>query len=151
MYPSCQHDVSAHFFSRSNFSSIILKNVGYTSRQTLLIGLPEGVIASVFTLTCAYLSDKYRERMLPVLLALIPTITGASILVGFGNDPSHHKGALVFAIYIAQTFGSSLTIVYAWNASNVAGSSKKTAAYAAMMFSFALGNICGTYIFQAKE
>lgn len=89
--------------------------------------------------------------MLPVLLALIPTIIGASILVGFGNNPSEHKAALVFAIYITQTFGSSLTIVYAWNASNVAGSSKKTAAYAATMFSFALGNIAGTYIFQAKE
>ncbi|UZJ55735.1 hypothetical protein CBS101457_005055 [Exobasidium rhododendri] len=135
----------------SNFSSKILKNVGYSSRQTLLIGLPKGVFATLSTLLCAYLSDRYRERMLPVLVALLPTIVGAGILVGYGADPTHHKGALVFAIYLSDTFGSSLAIVYAWNASNVGGSSKKTAAYAATMFAFSLGNIAGTYIFQAKD
>jgi ACS family allantoate permease-like MFS transporter len=89
--------------------------------------------------------------MLPVLVAIVPTVVGAAILVGYGADPGPHKGALVFSTYLTNTFGSALAIVYAWNGSNVGGSSKKTAAYSAMMFCFALGNIAGTYIFQSKE
>jgi hypothetical protein len=34
-------------------------------------------------------------------------------------------GALLFAVYLVGTFGSALSIIYAWNASNTSGHTKK--------------------------
>lgn len=139
----------------SNFSSQIIKGFGYSSRETLLIGIPQGVLATIFTLLCAWLSDRYRERILPVFVALVPTIVGAAILVGLGKGGEHAEGTrrntLVFAVYLTSTFGSSLSVVFAWNATNVAGYSKKISSSALMMFGFGAGNIAGSYIFQQKD
>ncbi|MCO5565229.1 hypothetical protein L7F22_018902 [Adiantum nelumboides] len=137
----------------SSFSSKILKGFGYSTRQTLLIGMPKGGFEFVIIILSAWLSDKYSERMLPIMIALIPTIVGAAILVGYGDESAalHHRGAVVFAVYLTATFGASLSIVYAWNATNIGGSSKKTAAYAANMFAFAIGNIAGSFVFRDEE
>lgn len=72
---------------------------------------------------------------MPIVAALVPTIIGASItgsivfsltrwpigaalLIGFNGD-MNKKGVLLFGVYLIGTFGSALSIVYAWNASNV--------------------------------
>jgi len=79
--------------------------------------------------------------MLPILVALLPTVLGAALLVGFSSSSSTHKGVLLFGIYLTATFGSALSIVYSWNATNIGGSSKKTFANASTMFVFALGKL----------
>ena len=137
----------------SSFSSKILKGFGYSTRQTLLIGMPKGAFEFVIIILSAWLSDRYSERMLPIMIALIPTIVGAAILVGYGEESAalHHRGAVVFAVYLTATFGASLSIVYAWNATNIGGSSKKTAAYAANMFAFGVGNIAGSFVFRDED
>jgi hypothetical protein len=49
------------------------------------------------------------------------------------------------------TFGAALAQVYAYNASNIAGHTKKVTINAMTLFSFALGNIVGTEIFLPKD
>ncbi|KAK7695716.1 hypothetical protein QCA50_000352 [Cerrena zonata] len=133
----------------SNFSNIIIKSFGYTSKQTLILSTPGGAIASITTLLCGWYSDKKNERMLPIVFCLIPTIVGSAILVGL-ND-SGQKGALLFATYIIGTFGSALAAVYSYNASNTSGHTKKNTINAITLVSFGLGNIIGTEIFQPKD
>lgn len=133
----------------SNFSNIIIKNIGFTSRQTLIISTPGGVVGAGMTLFCGYFSDKKGERMLPIVFALVPTIVGSAILVGLNG--SDKKGVLLFAVYLIGTFGSALSIIYAWNASNTSGHTKKVTINAMTLVAFALGNIIGTEIFQPKD
>ncbi|KAF8529063.1 MFS general substrate transporter [Hysterangium stoloniferum] len=133
----------------SNFSNIIIKSFGYTSKQTLIISTPGGAVASATTLLCGYYSDKKGERMLPIVFALVPTIVGSAVLIGLNG--SHMKGALLFAVYLVGTFGSALSIIYAWNASNTSGHTKKVTINAMTLVAFALGNIAGTEIFQPKD
>ena len=38
-------------------------------------------------------------------------------------------GVLLFAVYLVGTFGSALSIIYAWNASNTSGHTKKGVYY----------------------
>lgn len=85
------------------------------------------------------------------MVGLLPTVVAAAILVGYGETASTHKAACVFATFISGTFGTALSIVYAWNATNIGGSSKKAAVYAANMFSFAAGNIAGSFTFRDQE
>ena len=80
--------------------------------------------------------------MLPIVFCLIPTIVGAATLVGL--NATGKKGALLFgafmgdpirltstdfrahsATYIIGTFGSALSSIYAYNASNTSGHTKK--------------------------
>jgi len=133
----------------SNFSNIIIRNFGYTSKQTLIISTPGGVVAACTTLLCGYYSDKKNERMLPIVFALVPTVIGSAILVALNG--SDKKGALLFAVYLIGTFGSALSIIYSWNASNTSGHTKKVTINAMTLVAFALGNIVGTEIFLPQD
>ncbi|KAF5332071.1 hypothetical protein D9758_016261 [Tetrapyrgos nigripes] len=133
----------------SNFSNIIIKSFGYTSKQTLILSTPGGLVAASMTLFCGWYSDKKKERMIPIVIALIPTIVGSAMMVGLNHSGS--KGALLFAVYLVGTFGSALSTVYAWNASNTSGHTKKSTVNALTLFTFSIGNIIGTEIFQPKD
>ncbi|KAJ7744518.1 MFS general substrate transporter [Mycena maculata] len=133
----------------SNYSNIIIRNFGYTSKQTLILSTPGGVVAAITTLLCGWYSDKKGERMLPIIFALVPTIVGTAMLIGLNN--SHMKGALLFGVYLIGTFGSALSTVYAYNASNTSGHTKKSTINAMTLVTFAVGNIIGTQIFQPKD
>lgn len=55
------------------------------------------------------------------------------------------------ATWIIGFYGSSLAIVYAYNASNTSGHTKKVTVNAMTLATFGLGNIIGTEIFQPKD
>lgn len=104
---------------------------------------------------------------MPIVVSIIPTLVGAAMLIGLNG--SNQKGALLFgefaivhdatmslklslsATYIIGFYGSSLAIVYAYNASNTAGHTKKATINAITLATFAAGNIVGTEIFQPKD
>lgn len=133
----------------SNFSNLIIKSFGYTSKQTLILSTPGGAVAAVMTLACGWYSDKKGERMLPIIFALVPTIVGSAMLIGLNH--SGQKGVLLFAVYLIGTFGSALASVYAYNASNTSGHTKKSTINAMTLVAFSIGNIIGTEIFQPKD
>ncbi|KAF8211189.1 MFS general substrate transporter [Mycena galopus ATCC 62051] len=133
----------------SNFGNIIIKNFGYTSKQALILSTPGGAVAALSTLLCGWYSDKKSERMLPIVFALIPTIVGAALLIGLNDSGS--RGGLLFGVYLIGSFGSSLSTIYAYNASNTSGHTKKSTVNAMTLVAFAVGNIVGTEIFQPSD
>jgi len=130
-------------------SNLIIKNFGYTSRQTLILSTPGGAFNSVTTLLCGIYSDRKNERMLPIIFALIPTILGSALLIAF-ND-SGKKGVLLFGVYLVGTLGGSISTVYAYNASNTSGHTKKSTINAMTFASYSVGNIIGSENFQPKD
>ncbi|EPQ59296.1 hypothetical protein GLOTRDRAFT_125602 [Gloeophyllum trabeum ATCC 11539] len=68
-----------------------------------------------------------------------------------GLNHTAQKGVLLFASYLIGTFGSALSSVYAYNASNTSGHTKKSTINAMTLFTFSIGNIIGTEIFQPKD
>ncbi|RFU24668.1 hypothetical protein B7463_g11672, partial [Scytalidium lignicola] len=136
----------------SNFSSILLTTFGYTSRQALILAAPGGAIGVVVVLLTGYLSDKWRDRSSVMLICIVPTIIGAALMIGL--DPNGHpknKAGLLAASFITGTFGAAFMLLLAWNASNIAGHTKKVTINAMTLVSFAVGNILGTQTFQAKQ
>lgn len=55
------------------------------------------------------------------------------------------------AYYIQGFFGSSLAILYAWNASNTSGHTKKVTVNAMTLAAFCVGNIIGSETFLPKD
>ncbi|KIJ20151.1 hypothetical protein PAXINDRAFT_7408 [Paxillus involutus ATCC 200175] len=123
-----------------NFSNIIIKNFGYTSKQTLILATPAGIVEVISVVICGWYSDKKGERMLPVIWATLPTLVGVD-----------QKGVLLFGTYLIGTFGSTLSTIYVYNASNTSGYTKKLTVNALTLTFFCLGNIIGTEIFQPKD
>jgi len=136
----------------SNFSSILLTTFGYTSQQALVLGTPGGLIGAICVLTCGYLSDRWNDRSLVMLICILPTILGAGLMIGLDpNGIPKNKAGLLAASFLTGTFGAAFMLLLAWNASNIAGHSKKVTANALTLVAFCLGNILGTQTFQAKQ
>ncbi|KZT13006.1 MFS general substrate transporter [Laetiporus sulphureus 93-53] len=133
----------------ANFSNIIVKSFGYTTKQTLILSTPGGLIAVITTVLVGWWSDRSGERMLPIVFTLVPTIVGAAMLVALNG--LEEKGPLLFASYIIGTYGSSLSQIYAYNASNTSGHTKKVTVNAMTLAAFCVANIVGTETFQAKD
>lgn len=57
----------------------------------------------------------------------------------------------MIATYIIGIYGSSLAIIYAYNASNTSGYTKKLTINAMTLATFSIGNIVGTEIFLPKD
>ncbi|KAK5130864.1 hypothetical protein LTR08_001585 [Meristemomyces frigidus] len=136
----------------SNFSSILLTTFGYTSQQALIMSMPAGAIGVVFVLLSGWLSDRWRDRSLVMFICIIPTILAAALMIGFDpNGTPLNKGALLAASFLSGTFGAAFMLLLAWNASNIAGHTKKVTTNAVTLVSFALGNILGTQTFQTSQ
>ena len=104
---------------------------------------------------------------MPIFYSLIPTLAGAAMLVALNG--TNQKGALLFgeqpmitnsmdrlnptitATWIVGTYGSSLAIIYAYNASNTAGHTKKVTVNAMTLAAFCVANIVGTETFLPKD
>ena len=136
----------------SNFNSILLTTFGYTPQQALALSAPAGAVGVVFVLFVGWLSDRLNDRSLTMLVCILPTILGAGLMIGLDpNGVPTNKSGLLGASFLTGTFGAAFMLLLAWNASNIAGHSKKVTANAMTMVSFAVGNISGTQTFQNKE
>lgn len=114
--------------------------------------MPGGVVGAFIVLLVGWLSDRWNDRSVVMLICLIPTIIAAALMIGL--DPTGHplnKGALLFASYLSNTFGAAFMLLLAWNASNLAGHSKKVVVNSLTLICFCVGNILGTQTFQSSQ
>ncbi|GAA5885238.1 hypothetical protein JCM16303_005969 [Sporobolomyces ruberrimus] len=130
----------------SAFNSILIKGFGYSSQNALLLNLPEGCFLAITIALCCWWADKTGRRTIPMLGALIPTIFGLALVVGFAA--SHNKAALVVGICFTQCYGAVLCLMYSLSASSIAGSTKKSVFNAIFLSSFAFSNVCGSQILR---
>ena len=136
----------------SNFQSILLTTFGYTSQQALVLNTPTGAVGVVCVLLVGYLSDKWNDRSLVILICTLPTILGAGLMIGLDpNGVPTNKAGLLAGSFLSGTFGAAFMLMLAFNASNIAGHTKKVTTNALTLVAFCVGNILGTQTFQASE
>ncbi len=87
-----------------------------------------------------------------MFICIIPTIIAAGLMIGLdpGGKPAN-KAGLLAASFLSGTFGAAFMLLLAWNASNIAGHSKKVTSNALTLIAFCVGNILGTQTFQQKQ
>lgn len=136
----------------SNFQAILLTTFGYTSQEALVLLTPAGLIGAITVILCGYLSDRWNDRSLVMMICLLPTILGAALMIGLDpNGVPKNKPGLLAASFITGTFGAAFMLLLAWNASNISGHSKKVTVNAITLVSFCAGNIIGTQTFQSTQ
>ena len=83
---------------------------------------------------------------------IIRAILAAGLMVRL--DPggvSRDKAGLPAASFLSGTFGAAFMLLFAWNASSIAGDSKRVTANALTLISFCVGKILGTQTFYGKQ
>ncbi|KIX05566.1 uncharacterized protein Z518_06438 [Rhinocladiella mackenziei CBS 650.93] len=135
-----------------NFSSILLTTFGYTPRQALVLNIPGGVVGAIATIITGYLSDRWNDRSLVMIISILPTIAAFAMMIGLdpGGVPKS-KGALLFALYLCNSFTAAFMLLLVWNASNLGGHTKKVTVNAMTLALYCAGNIAGTEAFRAEE
>lgn len=162
----------------TTYSSILIKNFGYTAREAALLNTPSGLVSIAATLLTTYSIVRGWQRTAVIALILLPTLLGAALMSFL---PSSNQAGLLAGIYLVNCTVAPLALTYAFPrlihtpfqereeigggkgylklthdsyalvGANFAGYTKKIAGSGMVLVSFSLGNILGPQTFQARD
>lgn len=102
----------------TNFFSLIIQSLGYTTEQTLLLGCVSGAIEIVVVLGWAYTSRFFNQRILVALPGVVIALIGSVMVVAL---PSSNRLGRLAGFYLTQVFISGMVVIYSLLATNIAG------------------------------
>jgi MFS family permease len=74
--------------------------------------MPSGAVGVFVVLLSGWLSDRWNDRSLVMLICLIPTIVAAALMYALDPDGiPKNKGVLLFASYLSGTFGAAFMLL----------------------------------------
>ncbi|KAJ7287182.1 major facilitator superfamily domain-containing protein [Mycena rebaudengoi] len=134
-------------YALAYFISIILKGMGWSTTNALLLSAPPYAPAFLSALFFAWLADKYRHRAGFIAIQALISITGLC-LTAF----SKHNNVRYFGIFLLNA-GSSGCIpgILAYSANNVVGSSKRSVSSALTVAFGGVGGIIASTVYREKD
>lgn len=131
----------------TTFSSTVIKNIGFTSKQAALLSMPSGVV-SIFAVLLASSAILYEfPRWLSICLLMVPTLIGAGLMSFY----SQSRAGSLAGIYLINFDSAPLALIYALAGANVQGYTKKVSTNAIIQVGFSIANIIGPQTFQARD
>lgn len=116
--------------------------MGYTPLITTLLGIPTGIIATVWSWIMAYPAGKFKNcRCAVIAIANLVTIVCAILM---WKLPPTNKNGLLAAYYVFYTYWGPYVISTSLPLANTSGHSKKVTMNAVFFLSYCLGNILGS-------
>ncbi|ORY10119.1 major facilitator superfamily domain-containing protein [Clohesyomyces aquaticus] len=108
--------------------SILIKNLGFTTKATLLLNIPQGFISTLCNLGFGILADWTKQRSGSAIAAGIFSLFWAALSIGLGNVAPFYKkyGQLVAYFFMSGSCSTVRFIVISMLSSNVLGTTKKT-------------------------
>ncbi|KAH8809451.1 major facilitator superfamily domain-containing protein [Xylogone sp. PMI_703] len=128
----------------------VIVELGYTAANAQLMTVPIYVVAMIFTIANAILSDRYKQRTPFILLGVTVGIVGFACLLAI---PHPQLPGLTYGMLFLATCGIYMSLVptLCFIGNNVAPSSKRAVAMAHLICMGNLGGIAGSNIFLARE
>lgn len=134
--------------SVSTFQVSIIKEFGFTPKTATLLQIPAGIIIICAILSCTYLAGRFNQRGIQIVAWVTPGILGGALMVFL---PSSMRGGKLAGVYLTNTIGTSLALLFSWTAANNAGHTKKVTMNAVLLVSCAAGNIIGPLTFTGAS
>ncbi|KAL0574003.1 hypothetical protein V5O48_007947 [Marasmius crinis-equi] len=134
----------------SNFSTLIIKGLGFDTLQTTLLGIPQGALVCIWIGLGAYLNDRLpkNSRTLVCMLFMLPTIGGT---LGFLLAPQHASAGRLVCYYLTGSYQCSYVLGLSLITSNVAGQTKKQVLAAMIWLGACVGNIAGPFFYRGQD
>ncbi|KAH6662534.1 major facilitator superfamily domain-containing protein [Halenospora varia] len=129
----------------------IINNLGYTAMTAQAMTVPPYIFACIVTLFSGWAADRYKQRMLSVVLPNIMAVIGFIIIIPSVRHSSL-TGLTLFGVFLlAGGLYPVSPAVMAWTALNTSGTMKRAVSLALMLSFSQLGGIMGSNIFIATE
>ncbi|KAJ9116394.1 hypothetical protein QFC22_004836 [Naganishia vaughanmartiniae] len=134
----------------SNFSTLVIKGLGFTTLQTALMALPQGAIVVCFIAAGALLNDRLpkNSRTIVCMLFMIPTIAGG---LGFLLAPEKAYVARLICFYLTGSYQASFVLGLSLITSNTGGQSKKMIVSGMIWFGACIGNIISPFFYLTSQ
>jgi len=121
------------------FQPTVLQGLGYSASQAQVHSIPIYVVAFVASLSCAWLSERLRQRYIFSLLGCVVGVVGVAIELAQPKKASARYAGMFFVTAGAYIV---MPITVVWLAINVDSGYKRTVALGMVI---AVGN-CGAFI-----
>ncbi|KAJ5643010.1 uncharacterized protein N7484_005517 [Penicillium longicatenatum] len=132
------------------FANIIVSSFGFSTWASQLLLMVVGAVTAITMISSAYLDRYFKQTILIMILSLIPSIIGTSILVGIPFSSDKKIGMLI-AYFIFYSFFAVQSLGLSLMSRNVAGQTKKSIVIACNFVFWAGGNAIGPQIFRDKD
>ena len=129
----------------TSFGNILVKGMGYTGTESLLLVTPLGAWEIVALVGLTYGAMKTKQRLYFCIAGHIPAIIGAILMATTEKVP-----ALV-GYYTTGGIPIGWTTILGLQSSNVAGSTKKVTVACIGTIAYTVGNIISPHTFQARD
>ncbi|KAF2011400.1 MFS transporter [Aaosphaeria arxii CBS 175.79] len=129
----------------TSFGNILVKGMGYTSKESLLLVTPLGAYEIVALVGLTYIAMKKEQRLYACIAGHIPAIIGAILMATTNKTPA------LIGYYLSGGIPIGWTTILGLQASNVAGSTKKITVSVIGTIAYTVGNIISPQTFQARD
>ncbi|KAF2087945.1 putative allantoate permease [Saccharata proteae CBS 121410] len=131
------------------FSSIIVSGLGYSKLITTVLGIPTGVVATVWSWMMAYPAGRIKNsRGIIIAACNVVTIVCAILM---WKLPRSNKHGLLAAYYVFYTYWGPYVISLSLVTANTSGHTKKVTMNAIFFIGYCIGNIIGPQVFQSTD
>ncbi|KAF2757182.1 hypothetical protein EJ05DRAFT_477399 [Pseudovirgaria hyperparasitica] len=134
----------------AGFGPLIVSTFGYTPLESILLQFPLGTLCFISILVSGYLSTRFKNVMIPILLLNTgPVIAGCITIWKSSWEPPRPVGPVIGYTLIG-TFGAVVSQIIVLGMSNVAGQTKKSIMAAAIFVAYCVGNIVGPQLIKSE-
>ncbi|PPQ96631.1 hypothetical protein CVT26_010671 [Gymnopilus dilepis] len=136
-----------NLFGLALFAPSIISQLGFSPNRTQLLSVGPFGAAFAVTLITAYISDKLKSRIVPLVVVCLFSVAGYSLYLG-----SHTKHAAYGAIYL-MTSGiyATVPVIAAWISNNSEPYYTRATAIAVGFMATNFGGILSTWLYPTKE
>lgn len=129
-------------YAVSLFTPTIINSLGYTTTQSQLLSVPIYIVAAVFSVGQAFLSDRIGLRSPFLVFDYLCMAIG--FIVCLTSNPAKNPMAIYAGVYIAVIgIYPAIPIAIVWNANNLSGSYKRAIGIA---FQIGVSNFSGAFV-----
>lgn len=129
----------------TSFGNILVKGMGYTSEESLLLVTPLGAWEIVALIGLTWGAMKTRQRLYFCIAGHIPAIIGAILMATTERIPA------LIGYYTSGGIPIGWTTILGLQSSNVAGSTKKVTVACIGTIAYTIGNIISPQTFQPRD
>ncbi|CRL18209.1 Sucrose/H+ symporter, plant [Penicillium camemberti] len=131
------------------FSAIIVTGLGYSPLITTVLGIPTGVLATVWQILLGFIAASVPNSRCNIIAVanLVPMI--CAILMW--KLPRENQQGLLAAYYVFYTYWAPYVLSTSLPMANTSGHSKKLAMNAIFFLAYCIGNIIGPQCFRSDD
>ncbi|KAM7215951.1 14b28d54-7c27-47ee-85cc-5d2f8fd2a3d5 [Rhypophila decipiens] len=132
------------------FGNLIVRDFGYSPFETILFNIPFGVIQVLVIVGSGWLATRIQRKGIVIAgVSVLPCI-GTILMLAVPRTPGN-KGVLLFGYYLVSCLAAITPLIYAWQAQNTAGDTKRKCTSAMVFVGMCTGNVIGPLLYSVDQ